>query len=114
MTPGVSNTQVVACDRCGRTEDTNDVSAVSDKMLQDFLDCGFHKNLCSECLSHYKGLLSKAATQPVDAPGSRLIEGTHYYMENGFMVFTELYHVAKGYCCKSGCRHCAYGYKVDI
>ncbi len=32
-----------------------------------------------------------------------------FYMENGFIVFTEVYHLRRGYCCKSGCRHCPYG-----
>ncbi len=31
-----------------------------------------------------------------------------YYMENGFVVFTEAYHLKRGYCCNSGCRHCPY------
>ena len=29
-----------------------------------------------------------------------------YYYENGWMVFTEHYHLKRGYCCKHGCRHC--------
>jgi hypothetical protein len=32
-------------------------------------------------------------------------------MEDGYRVFTEFYHVSRGYCCRSGCRHCAYGFK---
>ncbi len=31
-----------------------------------------------------------------------------YYFENGFLVFTEKYHLQRGYCCKNGCRHCPY------
>jgi hypothetical protein len=34
-----------------------------------------------------------------------------YYWENGFMVFTEAYHLKRGYCCKSKCRHCPYEFK---
>jgi hypothetical protein len=34
-----------------------------------------------------------------------------YYWENGLLVFTEAYHLKRGYCCKSGCRHCPYGFK---
>ncbi|MEQ8924932.1 MAG: DUF5522 domain-containing protein [Fulvivirga sp.] len=34
-----------------------------------------------------------------------------YYIENGLYVFTEEYHLQRGYCCKSGCRHCPYGFK---
>ena len=33
-----------------------------------------------------------------------------YYNEQGFKVFTEEYHLKRGYCCKSGCKHCPYGY----
>jgi len=30
-----------------------------------------------------------------------------YYMtEEGYIVFTEKYHLKRGYCCQSGCRHC--------
>ncbi len=39
-----------------------------------------------------------------------LIEGLDYYVENGFMVFTERYLRNRGFCCRSGCRHCPYGF----
>jgi hypothetical protein len=35
-----------------------------------------------------------------------------YYNENGFLVFTEAYHLKKGYCCGNGCRHCPYEYEA--
>jgi hypothetical protein len=38
----------------------------------------------------------------------KLIEGIDYYWENGLMVFTAEYHLKRGYCCDSGCRHCPY------
>jgi len=31
-----------------------------------------------------------------------------FYLENGFVVFTETYHLKRGYCCGSACRHCPY------
>ncbi len=34
-----------------------------------------------------------------------------YYDDNGYMVFTETYHLKKGYCCGHGCRHCPYNYE---
>jgi hypothetical protein len=37
-----------------------------------------------------------------------------YLTKEGFMVFTEKYHLKRGYCCKSGCRHCPYGYKIKL
>lgn len=33
-----------------------------------------------------------------------------YLNEKGFIVFTEKYHLKRGYCCRSGCKHCPYGY----
>ena len=33
-----------------------------------------------------------------------------YYTKEGYRVFTEKYHLKRGYCCQSGCRHCPYGY----
>ena len=39
-----------------------------------------------------------------------LKEGIDFYYEGGYMVFTEKYHLAKGYCCGNGCRHCPYNY----
>ena len=40
-----------------------------------------------------------------------LLEGTHFYIENGLWVFTEKYLRERGYCCQNGCRHCPYGFK---
>ena len=31
-----------------------------------------------------------------------------FYYENGLMVFTAAYHLKRGYCCNSGCRHCPF------
>lgn len=33
-----------------------------------------------------------------------------YFNENGFMVFTEAYHLKRGYCCKNKCKHCPWGF----
>ncbi len=33
-----------------------------------------------------------------------------YYNDKGFRVFTEKYHLKRGYCCKNGCIHCPFGY----
>jgi hypothetical protein len=35
----------------------------------------------------------------------------YYFNEKGLMVFTEQYHLKRGYCCKSGCKHCPFGYE---
>ncbi|WP_247232455.1 DUF5522 domain-containing protein [Telluribacter sp. SYSU D00476] len=39
-----------------------------------------------------------------------LLKEDYYLNEKGLMVFTEHYHLKRGYCCKSGCLHCPYGF----
>lgn len=41
-----------------------------------------------------------------------LEEGDYYINEQGFRVFTEQYHFKRGFCCKSDCKHCPYGYDI--
>lgn len=35
-------------------------------------------------------------------------EEPDYSIENGLLVFTAAYHLKRGSCCGSGCRHCPY------
>lgn len=37
-------------------------------------------------------------------------EGKNDYRDpkTGYVVFTKVYHLARGFCCGSGCRHCPY------
>jgi Family of unknown function (DUF5522) len=53
--------------------------------------------------------MSMTKSPPTIDFNSRLIEGEDYYWEGEAMVFTEHYHLRRGYCCESGCRHCPYG-----
>jgi hypothetical protein len=41
---------------------------------------------------------------------SNLDSEDYYLSEEGYVIFTEKYHLKRGYCCKSGCKHCPYGY----
>ena len=41
---------------------------------------------------------------------SPLEPGDYYLSAQGYRVFTEQYHLKRGYCCESSCRHCPYGY----
>jgi hypothetical protein len=40
-----------------------------------------------------------------------LEEGDYYYNEQGYLVFTEQYHLKRGYCCGSRCKHCPFGWE---
>jgi hypothetical protein len=41
-------------------------------------------------------------------------DALYYTDPNGLLVFTEKYHLERGYCCKNGCRHCPYTEKKKI
>lgn len=41
-------------------------------------------------------------------------DGDYYLTPEGYRCFTEQYHLKRGYCCESGCRHCPYGYNSKI
>ena len=56
--------------------------------------------------------MDKGGTSKDDKP-ARPVEGEDYYLEGGLLVFTALYHLKRGYCCESGCRHCPYGFKLS-
>jgi len=39
---------------------------------------------------------------------SKITDEKFYYLENGKVVFTPEYHMARGSCCGSKCRHCPF------
>ena len=41
---------------------------------------------------------------------SKLDPEDYYHSEEGYIVFTEKYHLKRGYCCQSGCKHCPFGF----
>lgn len=55
----------------------------------------------------------KKTNEHKDNNRQRLATEDFYLNENGFMVFTEAYHLKRGYCCKNGCKHCPYGFKKN-
>lgn len=55
------------------------------------------------------GSESGAASHARETLQPPLVDGEDYYYEGEMIVFTARYHLRRGYCCKSGCRHCPYG-----
>lgn len=49
-----------------------------------------------------------------EAKPAALVEGEDFYREGAFVVFTARFHLRRGYCCESGCRHCPYGDRPSI
>jgi Family of unknown function (DUF5522) len=41
-------------------------------------------------------------------PLSQLTAEDYYFNSQGLMVFTEKYHLKRGNCCGSGCKHCPF------
>jgi Family of unknown function (DUF5522) len=58
-------------------------------------------------------LLSESGDSKEAAPGP-LVEGEDYYMDGPYLVFTEAYHLKRGYCCNSGCRHCPWRLPAEV
>jgi hypothetical protein len=53
--------------------------------------------------------ISSMDSVPIDAAGaSPPLEPDDYYLDGAYMVFTAAYHLKRGYCCNSGCRHCPF------
>ena len=38
----------------------------------------------------------------------RLEKDEYYYAKEGYIIFTEKYHLKRGYCCNNNCKHCPY------
>lgn len=39
------------------------------------------------------------------------LDPTEFYLSpEGYIIYTEKYHLKRGYCCKNGCKHCPFGY----
>jgi hypothetical protein len=51
------------------------------------------------------GSASQASAPPSDA---QTLGSEDFYYEGPYLVFTAAYHLKRGYCCNSGCRHCPY------
>jgi len=45
---------------------------------------------------------------PAGIPEKHALTQPDYYFENGLLVYTAAFHLKRGYCCGSGCRHCPY------
>ncbi len=48
-----------------------------------------------------------AEDETSDPSGGELHPGDTY-LDGPYLVFTEQFHLRRGYCCNSGCRHCPY------
>jgi len=108
------------CQRCGNQREVivikeNDFmqSKTFGTEIKAFLNKTNYDFLCKNCVLELDELLEQAAQYPFPDNKNQVIEGVHYYKEKALWVFTELYQMQRGFCCKNGCRHCAYGFKLE-
>jgi 2-iminoacetate synthase ThiH len=52
------------------------------------------------------GMQDESAKPPMEPTALQL--GEDYYYDGPYVVFTAQYHLKRGTCCNSGCRHCPY------
>jgi Family of unknown function (DUF5522)/Cysteine-rich CWC len=97
------NPQNIRLCGCSRIELSNETKS--------YLSATFYGCLCNDCLAELNKLVAQEKQYPFPGRGGDLIEGVHYYKEGDYRVFTEFYLLSRGFCCRSGCRHCAYGFK---
>lgn len=46
--------------------------------------------------------------EDLDNHDKEALKQPDWYFEGGLLVYTAAYHLKRGYCCGSGCRHCPY------
>ena len=78
-----------------------------------FLASTFYGCLCKNCIAKIDQSIQVSKHYKFPTQKEMFIEGLHYYIENNNWVFTEFYHMLRGYCCQNGCRHCVYGFKIQ-
>lgn len=59
---------------------------------------------------------SNRRLEPNDERAERLglESGDYYWSPEGYLVFTEQYHLKRGHCCGNGCKHCPYGHEAVL
>src|ERR1700744_2132606 len=57
--------------------------------------------ICWDCVMNYHRSKNSKAGQQKLLPGD-------FYFEAGMLVFSAAYHLRRGWCCGSNCRHCPY------
>lgn len=58
--------------------------------------------ICEACVTTFHRAQEASTRTP------KILSGDFYFDLGGLMVFTSQYHLRRGYCCGSGCRHCPY------
>jgi hypothetical protein len=60
---------------------------------------------CPDCL---KAKYEQKISDPANKELLKKAEADFYINAQGYTVFTEAFHLKRGYCCKNSCKHCPY------
>lgn len=110
------------CQRCGALFEckVGDIAncqcnsvRVSDDTQTFLQSTSYDDCLCSRCMEDIDKMVQFSLLHDFPKQRELMVEGLHYYFDNGYFVFTELYHLQRGYCYKNNCRHCAYGNRTQ-
>lgn len=106
------------CPNCGANFTCGPVAGEKDcwcDKVPHISPVGDHECLCQTCLKELiaskelsQSSVVQASTLGNEMSQPPLIEGVDYYSEESAIVFTAAYHLRRGYCCESNCRHCPY------
>lgn len=110
-----------SCERCGKHFKCSPDDVATDQLQASIVDASTREFLsrtdwdclCGTCIKEIAANLAHAKGKTFPRQGE-LKQDVHFYMENGLFVFTEFYHLLRGRCCRSGCRHCAYGFRKKL
>lgn len=102
------------CQRCGSAFSclANDIAHCACSSIQlssetkTYLAKTKYDCLCNSCLNELNQMLEMIVQE--SSSSASMIEGLDFYYEGPYKVMTEYFHIKRGYCCGSGCRHCAY------
>jgi hypothetical protein len=84
---------------------------ILNKDTKKFLEKTAFDCICKKCLIELNHLVEKTTESKFPLNHRDLVEGIHFYFEEQKLVYTEFYLMQRGFCCKLGCRNCAYGFE---
>ena len=100
------------CQRCEKKTNSNtSFFSTCNEKIKHYLKKTTYQCLCEKCLAEIEKLVNESDGLSFPKTSQELVEGEHYYIQNGYWIFTEKYHYLRGNCCQNGCKHCVYGYK---
>ena len=65
--------------------------------------------ICEDCVRRTQDRIQTMADSTNKPHNAIVLDSEDYYYDGPYLVFTAAYHLKRGECCGSHCRHCPYG-----